>query len=1452
MNRDKTKTELIAELKQAHQRIAELEAQKTAPKDDFFASVFRANPAPMALSDLATHKYVEVNEAFLQILGFERTEIIGKSIPELGVFANLAQREESLRRLEAQGFLRGEKVLVRTKSGDLRHGVFSAEYVQANNRKLLLTIMEDVTQLQQAEETLYAENRLKATTFASLRDAVFIVDAADAKILDCNPAAEKIFGYSRDEMIGQTTNFLHVDDDALTAFREALHPTIATDGILYLPNFKMRRRDGVIFPTEHSVMPITAANNQQIGWFSVVRDITEHKQAEIKLRESEERFKAIIDHTPDHIIVQDKDLRYTMVANPQMGLTEADMIGKTDYDFMPQAEAKKLELLKIQVLESDEPLYIETSLKSAKGTEEFFEGTFVPKHDANGQVDGLIGYFKNVTRRKQLAEKEQEIQQSLALALEGANAGTWDWYVQTGEARFNPRWAEIVGYTLEELSPVSIQTWIDLSHPEDLERSNQLLQQHFRSEIDFYECEVRMKHKNGAWVWILDKGKVVAWDAAGQPLRMSGTHIDITEHKQAESALEENEQTYRSLFEYANDAIFSLSLEGVHLDANPKAAEMLGYSRDELIGLAVQDIVAPREYPDAQGKIATLLAGESLPTYERIFRKKDGAEFPVEITIALVRDAVGEPRYIQSIVRDITKRKQAEEQLRESEARFRSLFETMSQGVVYQDADGQIVSANPAAERILGISIEQMQGRTSNDPHWRAIHEDGRDFPGETHPAMVALQSGQPIKNEVMGVFNARYGNYNWININAIPQFRPGEARPFRVYTTFEDITERKINQQLLQARLRLVEFAENHNLPELMQAALDEASKLVASPIGFFHFVDADQTSLTLQAWSTRTLSEFCTADSEENHYPLAQAGVWADCARLRRPLIHNDYAALPNRKGLPEGHAPVVRQLLIPILRSDKVVAIFGVGNKPANYTATDLDIVGRLADFAWDIVARALARENLRRNEALLREAQRFGKIGHLEWHSTSDYFTASNEARRIFGFDDTSEISPQTITTLLDSETISQIQALDRDTFAQQKHVIQYEYPIHLPGDGLRWIGQINRINYNPDGKPERVLAVVQDITERKKAEAQVLMQLERIQTLNQIDRVIASSLDVHFSLRIMLDKIDALPEVDAAAVLLFNNLSHQMEYAAHKGFRSSAFARQRLDLEYGLPGHVRKTRQLLYIENLSKPNHLYRRAEQFQYEDFVSYYGVPLIAKGVFKGVLEIFCRQDYDIDDAWVNYLNTLGGQAAIAIDNAQLFENMQQSHQDLVNAYDDTIRGWSYALDLRDKETEGHSQRVTDLTVRLAQEMGISRSEIVHVRRGALLHDIGKLGVPDNILLKPGKLTNAEWALMKQHPDHALRMLMPIAYLRPAIDIPYGHHEKWDGSGYPRGLIGEQIPLAARIFAVVDVWDALRSDRPYRKAWPRQQTLEHIRSLSGTAFDPEVVTAFFKIIDEG
>jgi putative nucleotidyltransferase with HDIG domain len=376
---------------------------------------------------------------------------------------------------------------------------------------------------------------------------------------------------------------------------------------------------------------------------------------------------------------------------------------------------------------------------------------------------------------------------------------------------------------------------------------------------------------------------------------------------------------------------------------------------------------------------------------------------------------------------------------------------------------------------------------------------------------------------------------------------------------------------------------------------------------------------------------------------------------------------------------------------------------------------------------------------------------------------------------------------------------------------------------------------------------RFVATFRDISERKKAAFEIQKQMQRMMALHHIDTSITASTDVYVTLNVILDEVTSLLNADAA-VLLLNADTQTLQYVAGFGFQSDALQHTRLNLGQGYAGRAALERHVIAVPNLQETPGGFSASPLLADEHFIGYYAVPLIAKGEVKGVLEVFQRSVADVEAEWLGFLEILAGQAAIAIDNATLFDDLQRSNAELILAYDTTLEGWSHALDLRDKETEGHTLRVTEIALELAKAMGLDEEDLTHIRRGALLHDIGKMGVPDSILLKPGPLTEEEWVLMREHPVHAFELLSPISFLRPALDIPHYHHEKWDGTGYPHGLKGEQIPLTARLFAVVDVWDALRSDRPYRESWSGERVREQISKDSGTHFDPNVVETFLNL----
>ena len=399
-------------------------------------------------------------------------------------------------------------------------------------------------------------------------------------------------------------------------------------------------------------------------------------------------------------------------------------------------------------------------------------------------------------------------------------------------------------------------------------------------------------------------------------------------------------------------------------------------------------------------------------------------------------------------------------------------------------------------------------------------------------------------------------------------------------------------------------------------------------------------------------------------------------------------------------------------------------------------------------------------------------------------------------------------------------------------------------------GALWVGRDRPFSVHSISRLERLSVVAASALRQLTLFDQTREQLEYLNALRRIDQVILSILDRKVALDIILRHIEGLAVVDAVDVLGYDRDFNRLEYLAGAGFKTYETDRASRDFKSQAIPFSFLERNVVLLEDLpSEAPFLVERG--LQMESFKAYYAFPMAAKGKLVGFLEVFSRKVSPLNQTQLDFLKAVADQTSIAIDNISLFEDLQSRNIDLSMAYETTIEGWSKTLNLRDEETEGHTQRVTEMTLNLARLMGVPENDLIHVRRGALLHDIGKMGVPDQILHKAGPLTESEWEQMKMHPVLAYNLLSSIPFLQQALDIPYSHHERWDGSGYPQGLKGEQIPLYARIFAIIDVWDALTSDRPYRSAWDKDKSLEYIRLQSGQQFDPQVVEAFLRMMGQ-
>ena len=353
---------------------------------------------------------------------------------------------------------------------------------------------------------------------------------------------------------------------------------------------------------------------------------------------------------------------------------------------------------------------------------------------------------------------------------------------------------------------------------------------------------------------------------------------------------------------------------------------------------------------------------------------------------------------------------------------------------------------------------------------------------------------------------------------------------------------------------------------------------------------------------------------------------------------------------------------------------------------------------------------------------------------------------------------------------------------------------------------------------------------------------------RLNLLYRISQSLNSSLDLNEVLHHVLDEVISVLRAERGFLMLKME-NGDFEFRVARGLEQQNISDPSYQISTSIIERVKRGSKAVLISDALED-------ERFNTQNSVlvlrlrSILCVPLNYKGSLIGLIYVDNRLlsgAFSKDD--LELLSAIADSAAIAIENARLYENAQTSKKRLEVAYDSTLEGWAKALDLRDHETEGHTRRVSSLAVRLAKALHLDPNQVVAIYRGSLLHDIGKIAIPDQILHKPGPLTTEERAIMNTHPRFALEMLQQIDFLQTALEIPYAHHEKWDGTGYPLGLKGFEIPLPARIFSIVDVWDALMSDRPYRAGWSQEKVIEYLREQSGSHFDPHIVRVFINMI---
>ncbi len=780
-----------------------------------------------------------------------------------------------------------------------------------------------------------------------------------------------------------------------------------------------------------------------------------------------------------------------------------------------------------------------------------------------------------------------------------------------------------------------------------------------------------------------------------------------------------------------------------------------------------------------------------------------------------------------------SRRREAEQNLRESEARYRSLFANNHAVMLLIDpTNGQIVDVNPAAEQFYGGSRAELLAKKISEINALSAEE----VRAEMERAKAQLRSHFLFKHRLAS----------------------GEIRDVEVYSGTIQVGGRSLLYSIVHDITQRVEAERERSLlTDILTASLNEIYLFDAQTLQFRYVNQGALKNLQMTAEQVKQLT------------PLDL-----------KPHFDKDS----------------FEQLLLPLRRGEQPKIVFETVHRRADGSLYPVEVhlhyfqqQGCFLAVINDITERRKTDELLRKRlkeldtvskiSAALRKAETTEEFLPLLLDETLSIFESQDGA--IWLFDSKQQVLRMVLGRGWFKEMDESANGWGSQLLRKLSSQPQASFsPLLLDEHQLGEIGNGNvppssagiccplrttqellgmLIIAMPSERPlldeeSHLLVSISEIAgsalHRMRLHEETLKRLSQLQALRTIDQAISSVVDLPLTLDVVCAQALAQLGADAVGALVFSAAEYAFKFSAGRGFRGQAYPHATVILGEGLAGKAARERSLIHVPNLAVSHLPFDRQQVLDEERFISYAVAPLVARGQLKGLLEVFHRTPFNHPAEWLETLQSFALQAAIAIENVQMFDHLQQLNAELIFAYDATIEGWSRALDLKDKETEGHSQRVVDWTLKLAQAMGVSEKEFIHLRRGALLHDIGKMGIPDSILLKSGPLDEEEWQIIKKHPQYAFEWLSSISYLRPALDIPYCHHEKWDGSGYPRGLKGLEIPLAARIFAVIDVWDALTSDRPYRKAWSRAKALEYIQEQADKHFDPHVVKVFFENIE--
>ncbi len=841
------------------------------------------------------------------------------------------------------------------------------------------------------------------------------------------------------------------------------------------------------------------------------------------------------------------------------------------------------------------------------------------------------------------------------------------------------------------------------------------------------------------------------------------------------------------------------------------------------------------------------------------------------------RSEIDALRLAANLIGTAIHRQEISAQIHQSEKRYRNLVERLPV-VVYV---AKMTPQGALQAEYISPNVLDLCGYTPQE-----IHHDPSLWTQRIHPADQAqaistyhrhLSERTAWDQEYR--FICKNGETIWLREQALPIFDP-QSNTLRAQGVIQDISLQKRRQREQQATQLVHQALQGDDTLDTMLSRLLEAV-IHAIP-------NAEKGSILVSEGDGLTIRALYGYQDEriwKVSFPLT-SGYSAKTFRLREPLIIPDahYDPSIRYEGEIEEMVQVQSAITAPLLLHDQAIGVISLDNctRKNAFSLEDLHFLSQIAATAALVVenVRLLdeARNRLRELELIsslsyaMRDAKSHSEMvditlerilnslqmdcaairlydhttKHILYENMRGYWQQIDQFLNVFGNERIRILREKQSSISIEKDANCQDSSSCPCRFLAGVALVNQTHSI-----GELLVCRRSKISEQDFRILEAIADIVANALHRASLHEKTEKQLRHLSSLYTIDRAISKRHDLRAVLQIIAQEARPQLGVDAIALHIFDPQTKQLSFIAGDGFYTDYIKDTHLRMGEGEISKSALQKTPIYVPNVYRVNTPLAKTKLCIEEGFIAHHTAPLLIQDQLKGAIEVFHRAEFNPSEDWRALFEAFADQAAIAIDNAQLFEDIQRTNLELSIAYDATLEGWAKALEQRDRETLGHTNRVTELTLHMAAEMGIPNEQLIHIWRGARLHDIGKMAIPDQILLKSGPLTEEEWEVMRLHPVYAYELLSPIEYLRPALDIPYCHHEHWDGSGYPRGLKGEEIPLAARIFAVVDVWDALTSGRPYRSAWDAEEAIQYILNQRGKQFDPSVVDVFLRIIKE-